>query len=681
MTAISSAATGVWSATGTWTGGVVPVEGDTVSILDSHTVTIDQNITVGADTGTAAITINSTGKLEYLSTAAASYTLTCKGDLVVLGTLEIGTVANPIPSTRTFTLRLNYSATLADGEFGMNVNGGTLRLQGNALGFDRTYLAADASAAATTLTTADSTGWKAGDEIGIASTSRTSTQFEKRILSVDASGTTLTLTVGLTNAHSGTSPTRAEIVNLTRNVKVTAFDTSFTGYIVAQASGTIDADWAEFSFMGENVAGKKGIELNTTTGNVNFTRCAFHDFEDFGITVAAAAANNITLLNCIGYNLNSTLSSGACFNQAGNAIVSVILDGVWFIGGTGAGIATQDMTLQITNCVVTSVGGAGIDLNDTGQVAVNTFDGNVIHSVADYGLFCDNSGEGVTTFPAWTINNLTIWRSGLEGIRLANNFHNLLFDAFVIRGCGTAAIQMTTLLNACIFRNGTLCGDTSFSTPTGFIAENCFGVRFENCKFSEVTGIQAAMTQDISVVAQRFVDIVLDNCLLAASTEVLGMASAIPGSSVRSQRHDQSSGNHLSRYRQGTIEEDTSFYNLASPSEKLTPSSATIKLKASPKRFAINNGETATVKVSVRKSSVAAGGADYNGNPPRLILKRNYAMGLTTDTVLDVMLAGLNIWEQLSGQTPIVTGDGVLEVYVDCDGTAGFINVDDWAVI
>src|SRR3990172_476583 len=100
MTAITSAATGVWSNTATWTGGVVPVEGDTVTIQNTHTVTIDQDITVGADTSTAAIAIASGGKLEYLSTAVADYTLTCKGDLTVSGTLEIGTVANPIPSTR-----------------------------------------------------------------------------------------------------------------------------------------------------------------------------------------------------------------------------------------------------------------------------------------------------------------------------------------------------------------------------------------------------------------------------------------------------------------------------------------------------------------------------------------------------------------------------------------------------
>jgi hypothetical protein len=37
-------------------------------------------------------------------------------------------------------------------------------------------------------------------------------------------------------------------------------------------------------------------------------------------------------------------------------------------------------------------------------------------------------------------------------------------------------------------------------------------------------------------------------------------------------------------------------------------------------------------------------------------------------------------WQQLSYTTPAVTATTVIDFYVDCDGTAGFINVDDWAV-
>ncbi|MEW6214542.1 MAG: G8 domain-containing protein, partial [Nitrospirota bacterium] len=187
MAAITSAQSGNWSATTTWTGGVVPIEGDTVTIQDTHVVTIDQNITIGDDTTTAAINIAAGGKLELLSTAAADYILTLKGDLTVSGTLEIGTTTNPIPLARKFTIKTNYSATLADGKYGTKVLiGGTCTIQGAALSYDRALLAADAAAAATSLTTSVSTGWKAGDVIGIASTTQTYSQCEKGTLSVDA---------------------------------------------------------------------------------------------------------------------------------------------------------------------------------------------------------------------------------------------------------------------------------------------------------------------------------------------------------------------------------------------------------------------------------------------------------------------------------------------------------------
>jgi hypothetical protein len=81
-----------------------------------------------------------------------------------------------------------------------------------------------------------------------------------------------------------------------------------------------------------------------------------------------------------------------------------------------------------------------------------------------------------------------------------------------------------------------------------------------------------------------------------------------------------------------------------------------------------------TVTVKVQKDG------SYSGAQPRLILKKNEALGVTSDSVLDTMSIGSGSFETLTGTTPTAADDGVFELIVDCDGTAGNVYIDSWTV-
>lgn len=123
MAAITSAADGDWNNSATWTGGVVPGNGDTVQL--NHNVTVTADVTVGSSPATggtpaieqmtnnrlllikAGVTLYTRGDIFLMSGAASA---TYRLDVEAGGGIEIDSSQSASPSTTKYKIRPNKGA-------------------------------------------------------------------------------------------------------------------------------------------------------------------------------------------------------------------------------------------------------------------------------------------------------------------------------------------------------------------------------------------------------------------------------------------------------------------------------------------------------------------------------------------------------------------------------------------
>jgi hypothetical protein len=699
------------------------------------TITYDNNV---AD-AYAGLWVGNRGILD--ASIAATTQLIMAGNFYVTagGKYQQGTVANPMGAAYTHTIQFNAAAD--NGYFFSLRSGGTLIGQGNPLTYDRALLNAEiggsvnvaagtnpmvtrlygpllttangytvgatillngtgyvirtatADAGATlqitgspgaltsascilnniTAITADvSTAWKTGDDIAIAPTNQTYTQGERKTLGADASGTTITLPSALIYMHEGAAPAKAEIINLTRNVIWKCSNSAYGFYWSISSKATVDLDWVVLSGFGSSSV------IKTTTGSFNAQRCAIKDCRATPFILTHANLDNVTIKDNVGYNVASYGSYGITVTLATTGTTGVIIDGNWFIyiaGGTH-GIYSVDAGITIINNVMCGCKGNGFYISEAGAT-IGTFNNNKAHSNYENG-FTFNTATGSIGDGQVCFRNRG-YTAPTAGFELLTCF-NLNIGTLETFGNNTANLYITGA--EITFTGFTGHGDQMHATSYGLnLASVVAKLKFVNSDFGTPSGIKVAhATADLAAPVNTPIYIDLENTKLGsgAGKEVVGIYT--PESFVRSSDHGQVSGAFKSWFMRGTIEKDNTYYNTAAPSQRLTPNTHADKLKSGMKRFSILSGTTATVKANLRKSSVATGGADYDGAQPRLMCKANPMMGINSDQVLDTMTAGLNSWEELSGVTPAITANGVLEVYVDVDGDVGFVNVDDWGV-
>jgi hypothetical protein len=696
-----NATAGNWSRMLRTTTTAAPAAADNMFILGEWTAaatktdrTVTMDSTAATDYGGASTTvigfgIGKGGTLTFGATAATNYILRLSAILGVWhgGTLNIGTTGTPIP--RDSTARIEFDSAV-DGDFGLKC-WGTFNAQGlsrsSGKNVVRCLLNTDEAAAQTVLGVDTDTGWLSGDDIAIASTSRTATEAETRTLAANAGASSVQVTAGLTNAHSGTSPTQAEVILLTRNVRVVAVTAGQTAYVYLGPAAVVDWDWVEFRYLGTTTTGKRGIEIDIGTaaaGSLAMSYCACRDFDNNGIYFAAADHDNWAIDNLTSYLVGYASSTQGAIN------VQVTTGSAWSISNAdiimgsssqGPGLLLGSVRGTLTNIRCNSSGGNGITLSVSGTTTLgvinNTWSGFDLHS-------CAVSGLDVNGLQYGKMSNVNIWRcnSGTTGSGL---FVNTFVGRFIIEtgnifGNNLSNIRLATGTGwrELLLRSVNINGDTSFSTTDGMTfgtANQCGRYIFENCDFSTVSGIKTAHTNDVDLEANlnHMVELIFRNTKLGAATEVANTASLKRGFISR-QRSDQTTNTHSAAFPHGTVAYETTTFRTASPAEKLSPTSASAgyKLESGVKRVPIASGTTVSVSVYVRKSST------YDGNTPRLVLRANPSLGIDTDQVLATHSAAVDTWQQLSGTSATAEEDGVLEVLVDCDGTTGAVYIDDW---
>ena len=289
------------------------------------------------------------------------------------------------------------------------------------------------------------------------------------------------------------------------------------------------------------------------------------------------------------------------------------------------------------------------------------------------------------------LSSLELNRNGFYGIKTSIGNYNTTFDGITALMSNTAGISASLgiLSGICYYPILIDKANLGKSDPASTFGA---GIILDSTKFSQFIVNNSTVkggTFDFQLKTSR--DIIEGSYLISKTTVSntpvgLGITPAnyqsdtYKATGFAFTNMNNTSGYHITYLAAGQRFSDTGIYaTLAdAPSERLTPSSNSIKLKSGSKFVALNANERTLIKVYVKKSN-ASNGSIYNGTAPRLMLRAAPHMGIPADIVMVQLNTAPAGFELLTASTPAVTDSGVLEFYVDCDGTVGWINVDNWS--
>ena len=423
------------------------------------------------------------------------------------------------------------------------------------------------------------------------------------------------------------------------------------------------------------------------------------------VSTSGTFSNNLF----IGGNITESLSSNfflSDFNFVNNTITGMSASGAYFSFG---GNSQANWIGSISNNIFHS--------NNTTTGLVGPSDGNAysIDSVQFYRQgtffrlkFHDLSGK--------TVNNNTWWKNTLGpnyGACVDTTFTNInSYDNVLANSVFTISPNNIKIINSTFSGTANYGLWMAFREPSqadgsityNFLFYGTYGnLLFDNCFFSNHSLADLSIIKYSSnnpsinnlIDSSIPIDIKLNNSKLLSSVYFTGSSVVNYETSVRF--NNLNNGTYSVINQNGSISRDGSIYLSSQYSTRATPtinypnlstipasiySNYITKLKFGNKVIAYISGKRIQLSVNVRKSGAGVE-TIYNGNEVRLMIRQNSSIGINDDTVLVTSTSASNLgnWEKLSTIISYPNLSNVtIEVYLDCDGNAGFVNIDDWSL-
>jgi hypothetical protein len=643
--------------------------------MDPSAITIGPTVS-----GAASLDVSCGGILRSSAAASTTYTFTSNGNIVVNegGTLEFGSAASPIPASSTLTVSIPCASA---NQFGFYRRGGAVTFYG-ASKVNKTFLAANASAGATSITTADTTNWLSGDSIVIATTTKVSTQTETKTLSGAASGTTVPV-AALTYAHTGSLSSnvpKAEIANLTRNVVFTGTSEALGfRFDISGSSNTASSQLTQFyntEIRYFNTVSVSGTTADFKLSGSSFARC--NQFMTFTTLRDVEISNSVVFPTTYAFSINTSR-------------LVTISDSVFIQPTTQynpLAVSTGAQTVSITNCQV--VGGAGLALYTGGSATVTTsmtVDNLIAHGgtgSSQSGIQLGTTGAYHSESPAITISNSYVYMQGY-GLYLYGNVASTISNC-IFEGNETN-VQIYRAVDT-IIKNCTIRSISGYTSSYGVYGPTQDGDRvfIDDCVFGGASANDKHSSYDVlsgGGIGYRM-RMAFRNCSFSAtaSASPVSIINVSQQNVVSFVKYNQISNDNRAYLANGRVDQDFQYSYLgAGQGSRMYPSQIYYPLATQMKTIAVPAGKKARVSVFVRKGAASDATAKaFTANGTTTLTSANHgfkagdlikftstgtASGLTINTNYYVQLVTTNTFSlstSASGSA-ITVGAGTATLY------------------